>query len=132
MVNQWIIKPRPLLNAEIKLLCFPYAGGGVPVYFPWKSKLPKNVELNIVQPPGRGTHLSQNPIDNMKALVDSLLPKVSDILQGNYVIYGHSVGSRVAFELVRQAIAKGFPAPLHFFASGSASPKRKCLEKKNL
>ncbi|NQZ20704.1 MAG: thioesterase [Colwellia sp.] len=129
-MNQWIVKPRPLHNPEIKLLCFPYAGGGVPVYFPWKNKLGKNVELNIVQLPGRGTHFSQAPIDNMETLVESLLPAVSDILDGNYVIFGHSVGSRIGFELVRQAMAKGFPAPLHFFASGSSSPKHKCLENK--
>jgi len=130
MPDLWIIKPKPLYNADVKLLCFPYAGGGSPIYFPWKNKLGSNVELNIVQAPGRGTHFSQDPIDNMGELVESLLPKVSEILNGNYMIYGHSLGSRVGFELVRQAMAKGFPAPLHFFASGSASPKRKCTEKK--
>jgi medium-chain acyl-[acyl-carrier-protein] hydrolase len=130
MVNQWIIKPNPLHNAEIKLLCFPYAGGGAPVYFPWKNRLGENVELNIVQLPGRGTHFSQKPIDNMEDLVELLLPKISDILDGNYAIFGHSLGSRVGFELIRQAMAKGFPAPVHFFASGSSSPKNRCHEKK--
>jgi medium-chain acyl-[acyl-carrier-protein] hydrolase len=130
MKNQWIVKPRPLHNAPIKLLCFPYAGGGVPVYFPWQTMLGNNVELNIVQLPGRGTHFSRPPIDDMAILVESLLPKVSDILQGNTVVFGHSLGSRVAFELVRQAVARGFRAPLHFFASGSSSPKSRCLDDK--
>jgi medium-chain acyl-[acyl-carrier-protein] hydrolase len=128
MANQWIIRPKPLYDAEIKLLCFPYAGGGTPVYFRWKNKLCNDVELNIVQLPGRGTHLSEEPIDDMDILIEKLLPQVSDIVSGRYIVFGHSVGSRVGFELVRQAIKGGFPAPLHFFASGSSSPKSRCIE----
>ena len=130
MRNQWVVRPRPVHNAKIKLLCFPYAGSGIPVYVPWKNKLPDNVELNIIQLPGRGTHFSQSPIDNMNALIESLLPALSDLLEQNYVIYGHSLGSRIGFELVRQAMIKGFPAPRHFFASGSASPDTKFVDNK--
>lgn len=127
MKNQWLVKPRPIPSADIKLICFTYAGGGVSIYTPWKDKLADNVELNIVQLPGRGTHFSNKLIDDMDELVSALLPKISGLLQHNYVIYGHSLGSRVGFELVRLAMSKGFPAPLHFFASGSASPKSKAL-----
>lgn len=130
MSNKWIVKPRPLHQAQTKILCFSYAGGGISVFAGWHKQLPHNVELNIVQPPGRGTHFSQSPIDNMTALIDALLPMVSDILQGQYVVYGHSLGSRVAFELVRQAMVKGFRAPLHFFASGSSGPSPVCAEDK--
>lgn len=129
MKNQWVVKPRPNHNAEIKLLCFPYAGGGIHVFYPWKELLDSNIELNIVQLPGRGTHFSSAPIDDMAVLVESLLPKLADVLNGNYVVFGHSLGSRVAFELVRQAVARGFCAPKHFFASGSSSPVRKAASK---
>lgn len=130
MNNQWIIKPKPAPNAQVKLLCFPYAGGGVSVYYPWKDKLPEDVELNIVQLPGRGTQFAETPIAQMKTLVSALLPKVVDILQGNYIIFGHSVGTRIAFELVRLAVSKGFAPPEHFFASGSSGPGYRCLERK--
>ena len=130
MSNKWVVKPKPLHQADIKLLCFSYAGGGISVFCGWRNQLLQNVELNIVQPPGRGTHFSQSPIDNMAALIEALLPMVSGILQGNYAVYGHSLGSRVAFELVRNAMAKGFPAPLHFFASGSLSPSRAYVDDK--
>ncbi|MCF2857599.1 thioesterase domain-containing protein [Pseudoalteromonas sp. SMS1] len=126
--ERWVVTPEKN-NAKVKLICFPYAGGGVPVYFQWKSMLTQNVELNIVQLPGRGTHFAQEPIDDMDSLVEALLPQVSDLLQGDYIIFGHSLGSRVGFELVRQAVARGFPPPIHFFASGSASPKRECFGK---
>lgn len=131
MRSQWIVKPNPLHGPHVKLLCFPYAGGGAPIYFPWKDKLNNGVELNIVQPPGRGTHFNQQPIGEMPALVQGLLPQISDVLSGDYIVFGHSIGSRFAFEVVRQAISKGFPAPLHFFASGSASPTKRCIEEKS-
>lgn len=125
--EQWVITPKKNNNAKVKLLCFPYAGGGVPIYFPWNTKLSEDIELNIVQLPGRGTNFINEPIDNMDQLIEVLLPLVGDLLHGNYIIFGHSLGSRVGFELVRRAIAKGFPAPLHFFVSGSASPKQECF-----
>lgn len=131
MRSQWIVKPKPLHRPNIKLLCFPYAGGGAPIYFPWKDKLHSGIELNIIQPPGRGTHFSEPPIGEMNVLVDKLIPQISDILSGEYMVFGHSVGSRFGFELVRQAINKGFPAPLHFFASGSSSPRKRCIEEKS-
>ena len=129
-MSQWIVKPNPKPQAEIRLLCFPYAGGGASIYVPWKNKLPDNVELNIVQPPGRGMHFSAKPIGEMSELIAGLLPHVEEILRSDYIIFGHSVGSRVGFELIRQALKKGFQAPLHFFASGSSGPDKECFPEK--
>ncbi|NRA80053.1 MAG: thioesterase [Pseudoalteromonas sp.] len=130
MKNLWVVKPKPLISPKIRLLCFAYAGGGTSVYHSWKDKLPNYVELNIVQLPGRGTHFSQKPIDNMGNLVADLMPNIENILQGKYIIFGHSLGSRIAFEVVRQAMLIGLSPPLHFFASGSLSPGTVCTDKK--
>ena len=45
-------------------------------------------------------------------------------MRGEYMLFGHSLGSRVAFEVLRQAVNRGLPCAKHFFASGSASPAR--------
>ncbi len=125
--NPWLIKPKPRQHAAVKLLCFPYAGGGAAVYQSWAERLPDAVELNIVQLPGRGTHLMQSPIACMNTLIETLLSNITEIIKGRYVVFGHSLGSRIGFELVRRLVAAGQRGPLHFFASGSASPKRPSL-----
>lgn len=109
-------------SAEKTLICFPYAGGGANVYAGWAKLLPKDVRLVIVQPPGRGRHFGEPAIDNMNKLISELQPQLVPYMQGEYVLYGHSLGSRVAFELLRQALERGLPCAKHFFASGSASP----------
>jgi medium-chain acyl-[acyl-carrier-protein] hydrolase len=122
--DPWVVRPKPRSAATLKLLCFPYAGGGASVYQAWADQLPAHVELNIVQLPGRGTHLCELPIDCMNRLTDILMSKISDIINCSYVVFGHSLGSRIAFEVVRRLQAAGKQPPLHFFASGSGSPKQ--------
>ncbi|MBE0370579.1 thioesterase [Pseudoalteromonas sp. MMG013] len=120
MTSKWL----SISNAHAKktLICFPYAGGGVNIYAGWQKLLPDDVRLVIVQPPGRGGHFGEPAIDDMEQLISALQVHLDPYMQGDYVLYGHSLGSRVAFELLRQALKRGLPCAKHFFASGSASP----------
>lgn len=129
-MSKWCVTPKPRPNADVKLICFPYAGGGVSVFYPWVDLLPDNVELNIIQLPGRGSHFSAEPIADMTSLVESLFSELAPILHSDYIIFGHSLGSRIGFELIIRAIRVGLKPPLHFFASGSAGPQRKCFDRK--
>ena len=58
MNNKWFVIPKPNINAELKLICFPYAGGSVSTFLPWVKTLPANVELIIIQAPGRGVNFA--------------------------------------------------------------------------
>ncbi|KZN71219.1 thioesterase II family protein [Pseudoalteromonas luteoviolacea] len=128
-MNKWIIRPAEKPAAKVKLICFPYAGGGTHVFVPWQQLLHQDIELCIVQPPGRGSNFELEPIANMTQLVDALMHELSSDLDSNYVVFGHSLGSRVALEVVCRAINSGYRKPLHFFASGSPGPKHPCLDK---
>ncbi|TMP43891.1 thioesterase [Pseudoalteromonas citrea] len=128
-MSQWYVTPKQRLNADVKLICFPYAGGGVAVYHSWADILPDNIELSIVQLPGRGSHFAATPIDNMEKLITLLYPEIEHMLTMDYVIFGHSLGSRVGFEVARKAVNSGLQAPRHFFASGSGAPDIGCFEK---
>ncbi|QUI61531.1 thioesterase [Pseudoalteromonas sp. A22] len=115
--------------AKVKLICFPYAGGGTHVFIPWQQLLHPHIELCIVQPPGRGSNFELAPFAEMTQLVDALKPELSSDLNGNYAVFGHSLGSRVALEVVRRAIHLGYRKPQHFVAPGSPGPKLPCLDK---
>lgn len=118
-----MIKPNPKSNAEIKLFCFPFAGGGVQPYIQWENDLPGNAELIIIQPPGRGVRILEDRYNEMAPLVSDLLNVVQEELDRPYVFFGHSLGSLIAFELLTKIDKKGLPLPSHFFASASRSPQ---------
>lgn len=117
-----LLYPRANPLAELNLICFPYAGGGPQIYLPWADELPEKVQLIVVQPPGRGSDFNSPPIDNLEHFALELLKIIRADLNKPYVLFGHSLGSRVAFELMLQASKLQLRLPKHFIASGSKAP----------
>ena len=126
MTNAWIkcYDPRP--NAELALLCLPYAGGGASLFRDWSKDLPPAVEVRALQPPGREERLLEEPFDSVGALADALAEVVAPELDRPWAVFGHSMGALTAFELVRRLRERGVPTPVHFFASAFRAPQLAC------
>ena len=120
--NKWLFVPQNKVAPDIRIICFPYAGGSSATYMQWKNELPKNVELVIIQAPGKGARMFEPLHHSMSELIDDLLQHISPVLEKPYVLLGHSLGSRVAFELMVKLQERGSPLPEHFFALGSRGP----------
>lgn len=121
-VSRWFHVVRKVSSPRLRLICFPYAGGGIRTYLPWADSLPADVELVAVQPPGRGAFLDTPAFNEMNALVCALYHQILPLLDRPYVLFGHSLGSRVAFELLVQLQRQQQALPKLFIASGSNSP----------
>ena len=128
MKNKWFVIPKPNINADLKLICFPYAGGSASTFLPWIKSLPDNVELIIVQAPGRGSRIGELAYSDMQALIGDLIKNIPSILNKPYILFGHSLGSRIAFELMNQLKILNYALPQHFIASGSRGPHHKCTK----
>jgi len=122
--SKWFLKSRHKRNTDprLKILCFPYAGGSASTYTSWHDWLPNDVELLAVQPPGRADRLFEESYCDMPSLIETLLPAVKNVIDCPYILFGHSLGSRVAFELMVQLNKEDFRQPSHFIASGSRGP----------
>src|SRR3990167_6680763 len=120
--NHWMVIPKLLEKAKIRMFCLPYAGGGISTYIKWAENLPDWVELCIIQSPGRSSRLLEPPCVTMDALVENISFEIKHLLDIPYVIFGHSLGSRVGYELIRSLLAKGFREPYLFFASAGNAP----------
>ncbi|CZF83758.1 thioesterase II family protein [Grimontia marina] len=120
--SNWFVSTKTVENPCLRLFCFPYAGGNASTFLSWSNMIPANVELIAIQPPGRAGRLFEPAFSSMEGLVSSLVDEIKEYLDVPYMMFGHSLGSRVALEVAHQIKAKGFNQPSHFFASGSRSP----------
>jgi surfactin synthase thioesterase subunit len=64
----------------------------------------------------------------MSTLIRELIKNISMQLNKPYVYFGHSLGSRVLFELMKETKLLGYAQPQHFIASGSRGPNEKSMK----
>ncbi|MEU6408082.1 thioesterase domain-containing protein [Microbispora sp. NPDC046933] len=112
--------PRPA--ARLHLVCLPHAGGGAGSYRPWAALLPPQVELLVVQYPGREDRFDDPMVDDMADLVAGIADDLRPVLDRPYALFGHSMGSAVGWELALELRRRGAPEPRRLFASGRAAP----------
>jgi surfactin synthase thioesterase subunit len=96
---------------------------GASHYRAWAALVPPGVEVCAVQPPGREGRLREPPYRQIGPLLEALLPALAPKLDRPFAVFGHSMGSVVAFELVRALRRAGGPAPRHLFVSGHIAPQ---------
>ncbi|MBB4952062.1 medium-chain acyl-[acyl-carrier-protein] hydrolase [Agrobacterium vitis] len=120
VASRWFVVPKPVANADMRLICLPYAGGTATAFHGWWRSLPDNVEVISVQLPGRGSRFKETPYRRMDALVADLLAELLPILDRPYMMFGHSMGAVAAFELLR--LLPHHLQPQRLFASGRGAP----------
>jgi surfactin synthase thioesterase subunit len=128
-MNKWFVIPKPNPKAKLRIFCFPYAGGNVASFYPWVDRLNSDAELVLVHLPGRTSRIFEESYSSMDDLINELIKIMPCLLDKPYVLFGHSLGSRVAFELVNRFTELNIKLPVHFIASGSGAPSEKCKDK---
>jgi surfactin synthase thioesterase subunit len=103
------------------LVCFAHAGGGPPAFAGWTST---ECDIHAVQLPGRGRRVAEAPTTSVPRIVGEVSAALSRTLAPDYrpcVLYGHSLGAYLAFELARALSATGIIAGL--VVAGAAAPR---------
>jgi medium-chain acyl-[acyl-carrier-protein] hydrolase len=121
--SQWLGGRRTLLaNPQMRLYCFPYAGGSASIFDGWQNALPHGTELRAIQLPGRGTRFNEPALTCWSGLTEAIAAMVADDPLPS-VFFGHSMGALVAFEVARALHAKGRRTPALLIASGCSAPR---------
>ncbi len=116
---------------KINFFAVPYAGGiAESTYGKWQQPLGDQFVVIPLEPAGHGRRMNEPFTDTMQATVDDLFERIKPELQSGrpWVMYGHSMGSVVVYELVRKVIAEGLPQPLGLFLSGRNGPEHRYTE----
>jgi medium-chain acyl-[acyl-carrier-protein] hydrolase len=120
--NPWLPFHQPRPHARVRVFCLPYAGGGASVFRGWNEALQKDVELVALQPPGRERRILEPPFKKLPALLDALEPVLAPLLDKPFVLFGYSMGTRIALALAQRWQARGAPLPVGMVLAASNAP----------
>jgi medium-chain acyl-[acyl-carrier-protein] hydrolase len=120
--TSWLRRQRRDGPAEVRLLCFHYAGGNAAMFRDWPHLLPARIEPVAVQLPGRMERLDEPPFTRMETLVDALIEVVEPLTDLPFACYGASMGARVAWALAHALRARSLPLPVKLYVASSTAP----------
>lgn len=108
---------RASASARVRLVCLPFAGGAASVYRDWSTELPPWVDVCAVELAGRGTRFGEPFEDDLGRVSAALLEGLATLGELPTVVFGHSMGARLGFHLVRAGLRAR-----SLIASGSRAP----------
>ncbi|ROR25859.1 surfactin synthase thioesterase subunit [Mobilisporobacter senegalensis] len=110
--------------SKIKVFPIPYAGASVNVYYGWKELLPDRYELCMIELAGRGTRFGEPYYQSVDEASDDIAKRISEQLKydDEYVIFGHSMGALLTYEIYYKLKQIGIREPRHLFVSGRNAP----------
>ncbi|MEU8544250.1 alpha/beta fold hydrolase [Streptomyces sp. NPDC048717] len=120
-LDRWIRRFPPYRTAEHTLVCFPHAGGAASYYHALSTALDPDIELLVIQYPGRENRLFEEPVRSLEAMADAAARALTAHGVERPVFFGHSMGAIVAFETARR-LSRTASRPAALVASACAAP----------
>ncbi len=97
-----LVSLRSFSNPDARLVCFPYAGGSSEVFMHFARALDPGVDLLGLELPGRRAALSPEDPATFAALRDRICDQLLDLSEVPLVLYGHSMGGLLAFDVATE------------------------------
>jgi medium-chain acyl-[acyl-carrier-protein] hydrolase len=120
--KDWLVNLTPQRTGRLNLLCLPFAGGGSSAYHSWPAALPPDVAVWAARLPGRESRLLEPPLAYLEEMVRELVQAVKPLATIPYVLFGHSMGALIGYEMVRRIRYMGGPMPESLIVSGCGAP----------
>ncbi len=113
----WWATPVDRPFAEIRVVCFPHAGGGPAPFVRWARQSPPWLRICPVLLPGRGPRRDEPPLVSVGGIVDGVARALRVVPDLPTVVLGHSFGATLAVALTQRLEAEG-RGPLWCVVSG--------------
>ena len=120
----WIRRFHPPEQSNARLVCFPHAGGSASFFFPVSKVLSHVMDVLAVQYPGRQDRRMEQGIANIPDLADRVFEALQSQLDRPLILFGHSMGAILAFEVAQRLEQQTDARIIGLFASGRRAPSR--------
>jgi medium-chain acyl-[acyl-carrier-protein] hydrolase len=117
---KWFDQRFRLRTPKYSLYCFPFAGGAATYYAEWADRFRGPIELVPVQLPGRGPRMAEPLATRIEDLAHDIAMAIAEE-DTVPLLFGHSMGAIIAFEVARRLQSLGRPAA-HLSVSGRPAP----------
>lgn len=118
-MEPWFSKSISQQPAELRLFCFPHAGGGTALYHRLGRELPDTIQVLPARLPGREGRLQETPKEDLSELACELVKIMSPLLDRPFALFGHSMGAAIAYEV---AVRLREHPPAALFVSACRAP----------
>lgn len=120
--TSWIRRYRPADGADVRLVCFPHAGGSASYFNPVATRFAPGVDVVALQYPGRQDRRREPLVRDLEELADLITAELLTLSDKPTVFFGHSMGALLAFECAWQLADKGVGEPRALLLSGRRAP----------
>nr|AIS85365.1 thioesterase involved in non-ribosomal peptide synthesis [Verrucosispora sp. MS100047] len=117
--NGWLLRPVSG-DPAARLFCLPYLGAGASMYHRWPRRIGE-VEVCLLQPPGRENRLLEPAHQAYEPFAEDLLAAVEPLLDRPYALFAHCNSVFAAYVVALRLAAAGH-RPRRFFASSMVAP----------
>jgi len=125
LASQWLIYfgAKDTEQVRMRLFCFYYAGATASIFRSWAEAMPEAIELVAVQLPGREYRFAEPLLTDMREIVCDVVEALP--LDKPFVIFGHSMGALLGFEVIRLLRTQGLRQPEMLIVAGRNAPQFK-------
>ncbi|SER43199.1 thioesterase II family protein [Actinokineospora terrae] len=121
--DSWVHRLRAASRPGCRLVCFPPEGASATFFLQLAQSIARPVEVLGVQYPGRRDRRHEQPVASVTELADLVSAELTRRTDLPIALFGHGLGSAVAFETAVRVERAGH-RPIALFASGAPSPSR--------
>lgn len=122
-MTPWFSSPVVDIKPRARLLCCPCAGAGAGSYALWRRDLkPYDIEVRTLQLPGREARWAEPPLRDLRSVVTAVWGEIAHLIDVPYVLFGHSMGALIAFELARRLQSRALALPECLIVAGANAP----------
>jgi medium-chain acyl-[acyl-carrier-protein] hydrolase len=120
--SPWIVREPKTTATRVRLFCLPHAGGAASMYRRWQAAFPSEIEVCALQLPGRASRWSEPLVSDAHRLAEAAAEAILPHLDQPFVLFGHSMGALLAFEVARSLRRRAQREPSLLVASGRCAP----------
>lgn len=120
---KWINHCNGVDKEKINILCFPYAGAGSGYFARWMRFFDNRFQIVPIQYPMRDKRMAEPVPDTIQELAIQLVKESEALFEYPFVLFGHCMGSHIAYETGRFAEEWYGRKPEIAFFSSAVSPR---------